>query len=633
MSNYSKYNVPNEKHPWVGCFGLIGIVFFLYILGKVFSGLSMVWSVIFGILLISLTLWIGYMISKKNKNEEDFLQDFPLPPSSGTDWTDYKRNPQDDVDEKNMDIVSENNEKNNSFEETDAGIKDDCEITKNEEFDCFYNESPFPNIPIYLEKFQTVMNSIESFYKKLLKNPEYEIELKKHISEDSTNCSTESLFASIILTDLMICSEKLEHEVSINSEDSCGFISLIFKLKMLPLKKGQKLENIVERFYQIDDKNAFSTFMKTFEHLRSQIQNIDEMFVFPIMFRNNENLILKYYNLLYKFSSILANIDNKLTQVEVQFLQNLEIKRNVKTNFIRVNKQDELSNQGENEPKRNECGSPDETVEKPSAEEELNKLVGLESVKKEIQTFKNFLNIRKERERKGLPVPPTSYHLVFSGNPGTGKTTIARIMAKIFQELGILSKGHLIEASRSDLVAGYVGQTAIKTNKIINDALDGVLFIDEAYTLSNGSDNDFGQEAIDTLLKRMEDDRDRLVVIVAGYTEEIKAFINSNPGLSSRFNRYIEFPDYIADELFEIYKRLISKYRYVLDAEAEIVLKQRIFEAVQYKDKFFGNGRFVRNLFEKSIERQANRLASESNLAEADICKLISEDFDLKYET
>jgi type VII secretion ATPase EccA len=426
----------------------------------------------------------------------------------------------------------------------------------------------------------------------------------------------------------MICSEKLEHKVSINSEDSCGFISLIFKLKMLPLKKGQILENFVERFYQMDDKSAFSDFMKNFEHLRSQIQNIDEMFVFPFLYRDDEDLVLKYYSLLYKFSSVLANIDNKLTQKEVQFLQTLEIKKNAKTNYIKIREQNNSSNPvEEKEPEEANYSSPKEIAEKNNAEEELNELIGLESVKKEIQTFKNFLNIRKERERKGLPVPPTSYHLVFSGNPGTGKTTIARIMAKIFQELGVLSKGHLIETSRSDLVAGYVGQTAIKTNKVINEALDGVLFIDEAYTLSNGSDNDFGQEAIDTLLKRMEDDRDRLVVIVAGYTEEIKAFINSNPGLSSRFNRYIEFPDYSADELFEIYKRLISKYRYVLDTEAETILKQRIYEAVQCKDKFFGNGRFVRNLFEKSIERLANRLASENNLAETDICRLTSEDF------
>ena len=168
---------------------------------------------------------------------------------------------------------------------------------------------------------------------------------------------------------------------------------------------------------------------------------------------------------------------------------------------------------------------------------------------------------------------------MFSGNPGTGKTTIARIIARIFKELGILSKGHLVEASRADLVAGYMGQTAIKTNKVIDSALDGVLFIDEAYTLSRSADNDFGQEAIDTLLKRMEDDRDRLVVIIAGYTDEIKTFVNSNPGLASRFNRYIDFPDYTPAELVEIFKHMVAKYDYTLSADADVALKECIAQA------------------------------------------------------
>jgi len=262
-------------------------------------------------------------------------------------------------------------------------------------------------------------------------------------------------------------------------------------------------------------------------------------------------------------------------------------------------------------------------------DEELNALVGLDSVKSEVNTFRNFIKIQNERKKKGLPIPPTSYHLVFSGNPGTGKTTLARIMAKILKELGILAKGHLVETSRSDLVAGYVGQTAIKTNKVIDEALDGVLFIDEAYTLAKGSENDFGQEAIDTLLKRMEDDRDRLVVIVAGYTNEIKTFIESNPGLSSRFNRYINFPDYTKAELTEIFKRLASKYHYTISSDAEQALSLLLEKNLSKNDEHFGNGRFVRNLFEKVIERQANRLAKE-DLSAVNINELVSEDILLK---
>jgi len=200
-------------------------------------------------------------------------------------------------------------------------------------------------------------------------------------------------------------------------------------------------------------------------------------------------------------------------------------------------------------------------------------------------------------------------------------------MAEIFRDMGVLAKGHLVETSRADLVAGYMGQTAIKTNKVIDSALDGVLFIDEAYTLSKNAENDYGQEAIDTLLKRMEDDRNRLVVIIAGYTNEIKKFVNSNPGLSSRFNRYIEFPDYTEDELAEIFKSLLSRYDYKMDYDAEVAMKKCITAAVQNKDSHFGNGRYVRNLFEKVIEKQANRLAALSDLGKADVSKINATDF------
>ena len=185
---------------------------------------------------------------------------------------------------------------------------------------------------------------------------------------------------------------------------------------------------------------------------------------------------------------------------------------------------------------------------------ELDALVGLESVKAEVKKLASFVKISEERKKAGLKVPPMSYHMVFTGNPGTGKTTVARIMAKIFRSLGVLKKGHLVETDRSGLVAGYVGQTAEKTNEIIDKALDGVLFIDEAYALTEDGGKGYGGEAIATLLKRMEDERDRLIVVVAGYTEEMKKFIDANPGLKSRFNRYIEFPDYSAAELAEMFR-------------------------------------------------------------------------------
>lgn len=239
---------------------------------------------------------------------------------------------------------------------------------------------------------------------------------------------------------------------------------------------------------------------------------------------------------------------------------------------------------------------------------ELKSLIGLERVKQDVDSLRNLIKIQAMREQQGLPNTSVSYHCVFSGNPGTGKTTVARIVAGIYKELGILKKGHLVEVDRSKLVAEYVGQTAPKTNKVIDEALDGVLFIDEAYSLV-GEGSDYGSEAIATLLKRMEDDRDRLVVILAGYTDEIKDFIDSNPGLQSRFNRYIQFDDYSAEELTEIFKRNLRKSRYKIKRDAFEELQDVIERAVALRDKNFGNARYVRNLFEKVVQNQANRLS------------------------
>ena len=261
-----------------------------------------------------------------------------------------------------------------------------------------------------------------------------------------------------------------------------------------------------------------------------------------------------------------------------------------------------------------------------SSTNELDSLIGLNSVKKEVQTLTNFIKIQKKREEQGLKASSVSYHCVFTGNPGTGKTTVARIVADIYKELGVLKKGHLVETDRAGLVAEYVGQTAVKTNKIIDSALDGVLFIDEAYSLVGGGESDYGKEAIATLLKRMEDDRDRLVVILAGYTKDMKQFIDSNPGLQSRFNRYIEFPDYTPDELYQIFALNLKKYDYHITGETKNALLHFFEDAVANKDANFGNGRFVRNIFEKVLENQANRLASEVKLTTDKLSQIEIED-------
>lgn len=253
--------------------------------------------------------------------------------------------------------------------------------------------------------------------------------------------------------------------------------------------------------------------------------------------------------------------------------------------------------------------------------EELNELIGLESVKEEVKSLANFVKVQQQRKEHGMKTSSVSYHCVFTGSPGTGKTTIARILARIYRDLGVVQKGHLVETDRSGLIAEYVGQTAVKTNALIDSALGGVLFIDEAYALLDGKGG-YGDEAIATLLKRMEDDRDRLVVIVAGYTNEMKNFIESNPGLQSRFTRYIEFPDYTAPELYDIFMMRVNKYNYKLTAEADEYLKEKLEYTVEHKSRNFGNARYVRNLFEKAITLQANRLGNIKNPTEEQLAEL-----------
>ena len=260
--------------------------------------------------------------------------------------------------------------------------------------------------------------------------------------------------------------------------------------------------------------------------------------------------------------------------------------------------------------------------------QELDDLIGLGSVKTEVRSLANFVKLQKEREAKGLKTAKVSYHLVFYGSPGTGKTTVARIVGRIYKDLGVLKKGHTVETDRAGLCGQYVGQTGPKTDSVIAKALDGVLFIDEAYSLvpEGGAGNDYGQEAISTILKRMEDYRDRLVVIVAGYKNEMQRFIDSNPGLQSRFNRYIDFPDYSGDELAKIFKMYMKKNQYTLTKDAEEYLKERFEYAVAHKDRNFGNARYARNVFEKSIQAQANRLAGESNLDKDKLTELTVDD-------
>ena len=284
----------------------------------------------------------------------------------------------------------------------------------------------------------------------------------------------------------------------------------------------------------------------------------------------------------------------------------------------------QTSGGGTNAPKAEE-----KAPEKPNFDElmeQLDSLVGLDTVKKEVKNLINLVKVRKLRQENDLPVPPMSFHMVFLGNPGTGKTTVARLISGLYAAIGVLSKGQLIEVDRSGLVAGYVGQTALKTQEVIQSALGGVLFIDEAYSLASGGENDFGREAIETLLKAMEDHRDDLVVIVAGYTGPMEKFIHSNPGLESRFNRYFFFPDYDGNQLTEIFRIQCKKNSYTLTPEADEAALKMFTRLYEERDENFGNGRDVRNCFEDMVVRQSNRVAALENPSKEDLMTVKPED-------
>lgn len=264
--------------------------------------------------------------------------------------------------------------------------------------------------------------------------------------------------------------------------------------------------------------------------------------------------------------------------------------------------------------------------------EELASLIGLDLIKDEVDGLINLVTVNKLRLQHGLKVEELSLHMVFSGNPGTGKTMIARLMSRIYHSLGILSKGHLIEVDRGGLVAGFVGQTAIKTKEVIDKALGGVLFIDEAYALTTRGSNDYGQEAVETMLKAMEDRREDLIVIVAGYVELMNDFVKSNPGLESRFNRFMYFPDYTLEEMMAIFDLRCRSSGYALAEDAREKLREIIKE--ESEDNIgFGNARGVRNLFEQAVSRQANRLAKQPSVTREQLMEITREDLEDPQET
>ena len=283
-------------------------------------------------------------------------------------------------------------------------------------------------------------------------------------------------------------------------------------------------------------------------------------------------------------------------------------------------------------------GKPSEPAEQPDVKEptleelleKLDALVGLENIKQSVKSLINYVKIRKLREENMLPNPPLTLHMVFTGNPGTGKTTVARILSELYRAIGVLSKGQLIEVDRSGLVAGFVGQTAIKATDAVKSALGGILFIDEAYSLAPdiGNGNDFGREAIETLLKMMEDHRDDLIVIVAGYSEPMERFIASNPGLESRFNRYFVFEDYNSGELYDIFTSMCSRSEYLLNDDAAEFAREHFRRLYDTRDDNFGNARHVRNFFENIVAVHSDRVSALEGHTREDLTMVIRRDLE-----
>ena len=481
----------------------------------------------------------------------------------------------------------------------------------------------------YFSMLDYAVTKLTGFYREIQKDP---VVVAKAAEYYPVLYSPEHSLKYLVLSDVINCYRELGYERDLDTLEGLG-------LFMLTFEQGKE-EDAIHSYERLPyllamGKAASKEVIGILDEQLSWVSN--GTLISRVLEDSDESLTQRYYVLLYRFMSAVAKADGTVNEQESAFLANLLAKSTEKPGPMGKPVMKITPEEGrrilENDKKQTrryfESSKPHpqfDDLDKLPAMQELDAMIGLGGVKEEIHGLANFARVMQLRKQEGLKAAPLSLHCVFTGNPGTGKTTVARILGKIYHFLGLLSTENFVETDRAGLVAEYVGQTGPKTNRVIDSALDGVLFIDEAYSLVSGDKSDFGMEAISTLLKRMEDDRDRLVVILAGYTDNMETFIQANPGLRSRFSRTIAFEDYSEDELFQIFELNLKKYEYVLEPEAAEKVRETIRKAVEGRDKEFGNGRYVRNLFERVIQNQANRVAYIPHVSAEDLNLIKAED-------